>query len=68
MLFRSELNAGHAIVRALRSAHEADANDPRLAEYANLLHGQAVLAEGGELPDPAAFARTLADLMARSLG
>ena len=63
-----ELNAGHAIVRALRSAHEADANDPRLAEYANLLHGQAVLAEGGELPDPAAFARTLADLMARSLG
>ena len=63
-----ELNADHAIVRALRKAHEADANDPRLAEFANLLHGQAVLAEGGELPDPAAFARTLADLMARSLG
>ena len=63
-----ELNADHAIVRALRGAHEADANDPRLAEYANLLHGQAVLAEGGELADPAAFARTLAGLMARSLG
>lgn len=63
-----ELNADHAIVRALRGAHEADANDPRLVEYANLLHGQAVLAEGGELADPAAFARTLAALMARSLG
>ena len=36
-------------------------------DYAQLLFGYALLAEGSELPDPARFNRAMADLMARSL-
>ena len=40
--------------------------DPRLALYAELLFGQAHLADSGQVPDPAAFARALTDLMVRT--
>jgi molecular chaperone HtpG len=59
-----ELNPSHAIITRLRDMHAADKNDPRLALYADLLYGQALLAEGGVLPDPAGFSRRLAELMA----
>jgi HSP90 family molecular chaperone len=39
-------------------------DDPKPALYAELLHGQALLTEGATLPDPAAFSRRLAELMA----
>jgi len=58
-----ELNPTHPIVTTLRQVHAVDANDARLALYAELLYGQAVLAEGGTLPDPAAFSRRLSELM-----
>ena len=61
-----ELNPTHPIVTTLRQAHAVDANDPRLALYAELLYGGAVLAEGGTLPDPAAFSRRLTELMLQS--
>ena len=61
-----ELNPDHAVMAALRRRHAADPDTPVVAEYAELLHGQAVLAEGGQLPDPAAFARRVAELMARA--
>jgi molecular chaperone HtpG len=59
-----ELNAAHPIVARLRDIHGADKNDPKLALYAELLYGQALLAEGAPLPDPAAFSRRIAELMA----
>jgi molecular chaperone HtpG len=62
-----ELNPGHPLVTGLRAAHEANADDPALAEAAELLYGMAVLAEGGELADPPRFARLLADRLARTL-
>jgi molecular chaperone HtpG len=58
-----ELNPTHAIVTKLRQIHAMDAKDPRLALYAELLYGQALLAEGGALADPAAFSRRLTELM-----
>ncbi len=61
-----ELNPDHPVMAALRRRHAADPDAPVVAEYAELLLGQAVLAEGGQLPDPAAFARRVADLMARA--
>jgi len=61
-----ELNPTHPIVTTLRQAHAVDANDPRLALYAELLYGGALLAEGGTLPDPAAFSRRLTELMLQS--
>jgi molecular chaperone HtpG len=58
-----ELNPTHPIVTKLRQLHALDAKDPRLALYAELLYGQALLAEGGALTDPAAFSRRLTELM-----
>ncbi|HEU5195807.1 MAG TPA: molecular chaperone HtpG [Methylomirabilota bacterium] len=59
-----EVNPGHPVLTRMREMHAAGKDDPRLALYADLLHGQAVLAEGGTLADPAAFSRRLAELMA----
>ncbi|MEV6770937.1 molecular chaperone HtpG [Nocardia sp. NPDC051030] len=66
-----ELNPSHPLVTGLRDAFAAvkdEADKPaELAETAELLYGTAVLAEGGELKDPAAFARILADRLTRTL-
>ena len=63
-----ELNPKHPLVTSLRSAHEASADDPGLAETAQLLYGMALLAEGGELAEPAAFVATLSERLASTLG
>ena len=62
-----ELNPDHEIVKRLERMVESDAASQKAVEYAELLYGYAVLAEGSELPDPAAFARRIADLMSRGL-
>jgi molecular chaperone HtpG len=62
-----ELNAGHPLVSGLRTAHERKADDPALPETAELLYGTALLAEGGDLDDPARFAKLLADRLARTV-
>ncbi len=62
-----ELNPNHALVAGLRSAHERGADDPALPETAELLYGTALLAEGGDLEDPARFAKLLADRLARTV-
>jgi molecular chaperone HtpG len=46
-----EINPGHEIVRRLAPG------DARLADWASLLYDQALLAEGGQLDDPAGFVR-----------
>ncbi|WP_327674428.1 molecular chaperone HtpG [Kitasatospora sp. NBC_00458] len=62
-----ELNPAHPLVTALRSAHEANADAPGLAEVAELVYGGALLAEGGDLPDPARFTRLLTERLTRTL-
>ncbi|RSM72521.1 molecular chaperone HtpG [Actinoplanes sp. ATCC 53533] len=62
-----ELNPDHALVSGLRAAHEQRADDPNLPETAELLYGTALLAEGGDLADPARFAKLLADRLARTV-
>jgi molecular chaperone HtpG len=62
-----ELNPAHPLVTGLRQAHADHPDDEALGEAAELLLGTAVLAEGGELTDPARFARLLADRLARTL-
>jgi HSP90 family molecular chaperone len=44
---------------------ERDRTGPALAEYAELLYGPAILAEGGRFLDPAAFSGRIADLLLR---
>lgn len=62
-----ELNAEHPLVTGLRTAQAANADDPALAETAELIYGMAVLAEGGELADPPQFAKLLANRLTRTL-
>jgi molecular chaperone HtpG len=62
-----ELNPAHPLVSGLRTAYEERAEDPALPETAELLYGTALLAEGGDLEDPARFAKLLADRLARTV-
>ncbi|MGC0421802.1 molecular chaperone HtpG [Embleya sp. AB8] len=62
-----ELNPTHPLITALRSAHERNPDDPASAEIVELVYGGALLAEGGDLPDPARFTRLLTDHLARGL-
>ncbi|MDG3014603.1 molecular chaperone HtpG [Speluncibacter jeojiensis] len=62
-----ELNPTHPLVEGLRKAHAARPGDAALTETAELVYGMAVLAEGGELSDPAKFAHTLADRLTATL-
>ena len=63
-----ELNPGHALVTGLRDAYGKRPDDPALADTARLLHGMALLAEGGELPEPAAFVAVLSRQLEKALG
>ncbi len=58
-----ELNGDHAILLKLQSIFDLNQEDERLARYAHVLYGQAVLAEGRTPPDPATFSRHLTQVM-----
>ncbi|NLK18372.1 MAG: molecular chaperone HtpG [Synergistaceae bacterium] len=59
-----EINPGHPVVKNLdRMLLEGESKD-KLKDYAFLLHDQCVVAEGGQIADPAAFAGRLSSLMA----
>jgi molecular chaperone HtpG len=62
-----EINPEHPLIKRLQEIFEADAKDARIGNYAQLLFGQAQLAEGAQLADPAAFSGKLADLMLEAL-
>lgn len=62
-----ELNGDHEVVKGLHKIFEENKDDPRIAEYSELLYGQALLAEGSALPEPGKFATLLSDLMAKSV-
>ncbi|MEE6138828.1 molecular chaperone HtpG [Mycobacterium sp. 050128] len=62
-----ELNPDHPLITGLRKAHQERADDPTVAETAELLYGTALLAEGGALEDPARFAELLANQLTRTL-
>jgi molecular chaperone HtpG len=59
-----ELNAMHPLVQRLLAAAQDPARRQQAAELGEVLHGQAVLAEGGVLEDPGRFAKLLARLLA----
>jgi molecular chaperone HtpG len=58
-----EVNPSHPLLMRLAAFHAAHPDDERFRRYAELLHGQAILAEGGTLSDPAAFSRRLTELL-----
>jgi molecular chaperone HtpG len=62
-----ELNPKHGLVTGLRDAHGARPDDTGLGDTARLLYGMALLAEGGELPEPAAFVALLSRQLEQTL-
>jgi molecular chaperone HtpG len=62
-----ELNPKHEMVAKLKQRFDANQNDPIFEEYAQLLFGAGLLAEGGELPEPVKFNRAVAELMTRAI-
>jgi molecular chaperone HtpG len=57
-----EVNPGHPMVQRLKY------EEKRFAEWAELLLDQALLAEGGQLDDPAGFVKRLNELMLELAG
>jgi molecular chaperone HtpG len=54
-----EINGRHPLVQRLKQ----EADGPRFSDWSHVLFDQALLAEGGQIEDPAAFVRRLNDLM-----
>jgi len=59
-----ELNPEHALLKRMKGMIEADKGNPKLADYVDLLYGQALLSEGSPLKNPQRFNRLVAGLMA----
>jgi molecular chaperone HtpG len=58
-----EVNPDHPVIAGLQRRLESKADDPRVKDYIDLLYGQALLAEGEELPDPRRFNDVLTQLL-----
>ena len=58
-----EVNSEHPLIPRLQTIFAAHQQDPRLKLYAELLFGQACLADSGQVPDPTRFSKVLADVM-----
>lgn len=59
-----EVNPDHPLVLRLKNSGD----DPRLADWAQLLFEQALLSEGGQLEDPAAFVQRMNELLVAATG
>jgi molecular chaperone HtpG len=62
-----ELNPNHDVFVKMRERFKHNSGDSALHEYADLLFGYALLAEGSELPDPVKFNRHMIGIMLRTL-
>ena len=62
-----ELNPNHEIIQKLKARFDIRPTDLELADHAYLLFGQALLAEGSPIPDPAKFSNLVATLFTKSL-
>ncbi len=62
-----EINPDHELVKKLHARYEANPNDPVLADYAQLLWGHAMIADGGEIKDVARFNKSLLAVATKGL-
>jgi len=63
-----EINPDHPVVKRLHELYREQGDQDFLGDVAEMLHAQALVAEGGELPDPHHFSQLLAGLIRRALG
>jgi molecular chaperone HtpG len=62
-----ELNSNHEIFIKLQERFQQNKNDQAIVEYAELLLGYALLAEGSEIPEPAKFNRLVVGLILKTV-
>jgi molecular chaperone HtpG len=62
-----ELNPTHPILGKMQALFDQDQESPVLDDYAQLLLGYGLLAEGSELHDPVKFTQLVAELMVKGL-
>jgi len=62
-----ELNPNHEIFTRMHERFKQSKEDKSLEEYAELLLGYSLLAEGSEIPDPTRFNRLMVNLMLKTL-
>ncbi len=62
-----EINAGHPLIDHLSKRYESDKDTEELGRTAQMVYQLAVLSEGGELADPAGFAKQVASVLSGSL-
>lgn len=62
-----ELNPTHTLLARLQERFAQNPDDPLLGDYAELLYGYGLLAEGSELHDPIRYNQLVSDLMLKSL-
>jgi molecular chaperone HtpG len=58
-----ELNPDHPLIGVLSDLYEQDKDNPRLADYSELLLDQALLTEGSPIKDPLRFTKLVTELM-----
>ncbi len=61
-----ELNPKHELLDKMAQLSSNNPSDSTLKDYAELIYGQALLAEGAQLKDPAQFSKLVADLMVKA--
>jgi molecular chaperone HtpG len=62
-----EINATHPLIDHLSKRYESDKDTEELGRTASMVYQLAVLSEGGELEDPAGFAKQVANVLSGSL-
>lgn len=62
-----EINPKHPIFELMQNIFAEDAKNTTLTDCAELLHGQALLSEGLDLPNPVKFSRQVTELMVKTL-
>ena len=62
-----EINAGHPLIDHLAKRYESDKDTEELGRTADMIYQLAILSEGGELQDPAGFAKQVASVLSTSL-
>lgn len=58
-----EVNPGHGIIDTMATLHAADPESPRVRTWIEVLYGQALVAEGSPIADPAQFASHITSLL-----
>ncbi len=62
-----EINKDHVLIKKLAQMREENEENPVINEAAHLLYDQAMIIQGETIPDPAGFAKRMADFMTKGL-